>query len=157
MLGFKHLVECNCILPQYKDKLTPVFHQFQVFSLIDENGNFVESNVQCDNCGIIHRVIEMCKSELLIGKETSKAVETIKDVQHFLPKHVISILEDYHCEIADYQYIKYCIETNSLENFIILTREQEEDGTIVGKILKYKGNDKFAIEPYLINKEIKNE
>ncbi len=37
MFGLKHMVECNCILPQYRNQTPAVFHQFVVFSIINRD------------------------------------------------------------------------------------------------------------------------
>ena len=64
MQGFKHLVQCHCILPQYRKMKDPVFHKFVVFSTIDKKDNVEPKNVQCNNCGVIHKVFDICKSEI---------------------------------------------------------------------------------------------
>ena len=33
----KHTIECNCVLPQYKNIVPIVFHKFIVFSIINED------------------------------------------------------------------------------------------------------------------------
>ena len=36
MDSVNHLIECRCILPQYKKAIDPPFHKFVVFSVIDK-------------------------------------------------------------------------------------------------------------------------
>ncbi len=35
--GQKHLIECHCILPQYRRSSNTVYHKFVVFSVIDDS------------------------------------------------------------------------------------------------------------------------
>ena len=49
--------------------------------------------------------------------------------------------------IIDYEHIKFMIDENNTGEFIILSQEFN-DGRKSGKVLKYKGNGKFEIEPF---------
>ena len=75
----KHLIECQCVLNIFKNKTRPVFHKFKVFSQIDENDSIKEKYVICNNCDIVHRVFEVCKSEIKWGSENLKSLVTTKD------------------------------------------------------------------------------
>jgi hypothetical protein len=61
--GVKHLVRCRCILPQFKDKPNPPAHQFAVFSVLDDQDVLKVGFAQCNNCGIVHKVTDICLSE----------------------------------------------------------------------------------------------
>ena len=41
MPGIKHLIQCHCILPQYRNIDDPIFHKFIVFSKMDSNGDLI--------------------------------------------------------------------------------------------------------------------
>ena len=45
----KHLVECNCVLPQYKDMDPTIFHKFIVFSEIKKDGSVKQSYIKCNS------------------------------------------------------------------------------------------------------------
>ena len=77
MLGLKHVVECTCILPQYKNQTPPVFHQFVVFSIINNQDELQPDYAQCNNCGVIHKVVDACKSEILSGQENLSSIISI--------------------------------------------------------------------------------
>ena len=47
IVGIKHLIECNCVLPQYQNTKKPIFHKFTVFSIIDEDNQIQDKNVIC--------------------------------------------------------------------------------------------------------------
>ena len=66
--GIKHHIQCLCVLPQYRKKENPPYHEFVVFSIIDESDTMEEKHAQCNNCGVIHRVIDVCKSEIATNR-----------------------------------------------------------------------------------------
>ena len=66
MTGVLHLIECHCCLPQYKNSKKPVYHKFKVFSILDDGDTVISKHSQCNNCGVVHHVIDICKSEIII-------------------------------------------------------------------------------------------
>lgn len=147
MEGYKHLIQCHCVLPQYRNYNEPVFHKFVVFSIVDESGTVIAKNCQCENCGAVHKVYDICMSEILVGKEEAKSVVTKRDVAFSIPKQLNELLEEYQLGIADFEAAKFFIENERWGATIILTKEPEEDGNS-GKILTIVGPEKFRIEPY---------
>ena len=145
-VGIKHLIECRCILPTLKKKNNPPLHKFIVFS-IQDNGTILEKNVTCNNCGIVHSVHELCKSDILQNVEGTKSSITIEDISLMIPESVASIMKSYEKDLPDYEHIKFMIDENKVGEFIILSQEFN-DGRKSGKVLKYKGNGKFEIEPF---------
>jgi len=100
--GVKHLVQCRCVLPQYKSALTPVYHQFVVFSVIDETDSVISKIVQCNNCGILHRIFEVGKSEILSGKEELKSLEVFFDlglVESDFVAHKVDVVGTQHQQL----------------------------------------------------------
>ena len=46
-MGVKHLIECHCILPQFKKKQPPIYHKFTVYSKFNsDTGNVIEKYEQ---------------------------------------------------------------------------------------------------------------
>ena len=70
--GTKHLIQCHCLLPQYRNKPDPVFHKFPVFSVIDESDTVILKYAECNNCGAAHKVYDICKSEILTGRDEAR-------------------------------------------------------------------------------------
>ena len=68
----KHLIECQCTLKIFENKTKPLYHKFVVFSLLEDE-NIEEKYVTCNNCDIVHRVYDICKSEIKWGKEGYKS------------------------------------------------------------------------------------
>lgn len=147
MDGYKHLIECHCVLPQFRKMAEPIFHKFVVFSEIDDAGVVVQKLARCENCGSVHKVYDICASEIVISKEDSRSVLTKKDLASALPKQIVELFEEYGLEIADYEAARFYIENQKWGSNIVLTREQEEEGSS-GKAIVFVGPDKFRVDPY---------
>jgi hypothetical protein len=143
----KHLVECNCILPQFKNLPDPLFHKFVVFSEIDENNEFIPTIVTCNNCGSAHRVYEVSRTELL-KNESTKNIISKDDMKLFFSEKLQVILEKYECDLPVWQEIQFIIENEMWGKEVILLRENEEskDKTILSlTTLLIAGNTLFKI------------
>tara|TARA_B100000212_G_scaffold112375_1_gene83711 strand:+ start:8564 stop:9040 length:477 start_codon:yes stop_codon:yes gene_type:complete len=127
----KHLVECHCILKIFENKTKPLYHKFPVFSLVDENDVIEEKYVMCNNCDIIHRVHDICKSEIKWGKEGYKSlVYTKEDIKFNLENNgnekIAELLEINQVDISDWELVDYLIE-NNLEGHVILDKKEMDD------------------------------
>tara|TARA_R110002110_G_scaffold405960_1_gene625429 strand:- start:264 stop:728 length:465 start_codon:yes stop_codon:yes gene_type:complete len=147
MNGTKHIVECHCILPQYRDRKNPVYHKFVVFSEIDDSDTVVPSNAQCNNCGTVHKIYDICKSEIVAGKDESASVEKIRDVSISLPDQVIELLESYNMDICDYQMARFILENKKWDSVLTLGTDSE-DGQTTGKILRFLKDNRFRVESF---------
>lgn len=122
----KHLIECNCILPQFKKADPPVFHKFIVFSEIDsKTEKLLPSYVKCNSCGAVHRVYEVSKSEIT-KNENTKGVISIDEIKLGFSEKLSFILEKYECPLPTWQEISFIIENKLWGKEIILTKETEE-------------------------------
>lgn len=148
MQGYKHLIECHCVLPQYRKMENPVFHKFVAFSVLDEDGNVLPKMAQCNNCGAIHKVVDICVSEIAPGKDEAKSVLTKSDISRSLPEQLAGLLEEYQLDVADYEYAKFIIENERWGSMIILSKEAEENGGYAGKSLNFVGPNKYRIDPF---------
>lgn len=146
MEGIKHLIECKCILPQMKNKNPIIFHSFVVFSTINDEGSVNEKFSQCNNCGVIHRIYDICKSEI-ISKESHAAVQTAYDVSLSIPTELSNILTTYKCDISSWEHVQFIYENELWGEKIILVKETNEND-ISGKFLVIEGKLKFKIEPF---------
>jgi len=147
MNGTKHIVECHCILPQYRDRNNPVYHKFVVFSEIDDSDTVITSNAQCNNCGTVHKIYDICKSEIIAGKDESASVEKIKDVSISLPAQVVELLESYNVDLCDYQVARFILENKKWDSVLTLGTDSE-DGQTTGKILRFLKDNKFRVESF---------
>lgn len=148
MKGHKHLIQCHCILPQYKKKKNPVFHKFVVFSLIEEESDTVQVKyAECNNCGALHKIHDICKSEIVVGKEETRLVAKVTDFKLSLPNDLYDVLITYNCELADFEMAQYILDYQKWDYHVVLSREEIE-GKTMGKILRFVNIDKFRIESY---------
>lgn len=143
----KHLIQCHCMLPQYRKMKNPVFHKFTVFSIL-ENDTVVPKYVQCNNCNVIHKVFDLCRSEIIPGKDELRSVVTTDELKFFIPSDLRNLLELYKCDLPVWEHIKFTLDEKHWGAQIILTREVI-DGEIVGKILTIEEKDRFALENYI--------
>ena len=147
MNGIKRTVQCHCILPQYKNSKNPVFHKFTVFSILDDNDVCIPKVANCNNCGAAHRVYDICKSELLVGREDSKTAMRIEDFKYSMPESLYDLLNSYQLEIYDFEYSQFVIDNEKWDTSLVLTKEQTEDST-EGKLVRFISKDKFRVESF---------
>jgi len=145
--AYKHLIECHCVLPQFRNREKTLYHKFAVFSTVDESDTVVPSLSQCNNCGTIHKVFDICKSEILGGKDESRAVETKEDVILSLPAALIELFSSYSLDLPDYQMARFILENEKWDSTVVLASETGTD-RCEGKILRFVSKDKFRVEPF---------
>ncbi|OUU74664.1 MAG: hypothetical protein CBC29_05925 [Methylococcaceae bacterium TMED69] len=153
MAGVKHLIECHCVLPQFRNNLKNTqYHKFKVFSTYDQTGAIIPKFSACNNCGVIHKVIDICKSEIQVGKD-SGAVIGIDDCALLIPESILNILQNYSCELPDYEHAIDILQNEDWGQHIIVNRDESDDGNEqFGKILKFNGPGKYSIEPFTIKR-----
>lgn len=147
MKGIKHLIQCHCILPQYKNVKNPVFHKFTVFSVLDDSDTIMTKYAECNSCGSVHKVYDVCKSEIITGREDVRSSLKIDDFKLSLPSSLFEVLGQYEKEMCDYEYSQFIIDNKEWDSTITLTREELDDH-VQGKLLRFLGEEKFRIESY---------
>ena len=152
MDGVKHLIECQCVLPQYKRISNPPYHKFVVFSIIDKADNVLEKFAQCNNCGIVHRVYDICRSEIAVGHESLTSLPTKDDISLMLPSSVVDVLNAYYSELYVWEHVAFILNNNKVGEKIVITKD-EIDGKVQGKFLSYIGENRFNIEPFIADTE----
>lgn len=140
MQGMKHIIECHCVLSQNRNKSVPVYHKFIVFSEIDDSDTVVPKFVQCNNCGIVHKVIDICKSEIAVGKEDLRTINTIKDIKMCIPEDAAALLESYSCDLATWEHVEFIYRNQKWDEQIILARDVIDD-EIQGKRVTFNEKD----------------
>jgi len=147
MQGLKHLIQCHCILPQFKNSDNPVFHKFAVFSVVDDADVVQLKFAQCNNCGVIHKITDICRSELTT-KEDSKSLPNVEDIKFSLSKELAGVLESYQCDIATWEFAEWIYLGKRWDQWIILSKEEDDAGDVHGKRLIFVENDRFRIEAF---------
>lgn len=145
--GVKHLIECHCVLPQYRSNPNPPFHKFVVFSVINHRDNVIPKCVQCNNCGVIHKVVDLTSSEVALGNDNIAAVVSIDDIRHSLPENVVKVLENYKCDIATWEETLFNFENEKWGSRVILSNERTEN-EVRGKYMIINGSSSIKIESY---------
>mgnify|MGYP003664993700 CR=1 FL=1 len=147
MSGFKHLVQCHCILPQYRKLDNPIFHKFVVFSNIDEDEDVIPKIVKCNNCEVAHKVFDFCKSEVLIDGEDVNTM-SISDIRKSISENICLILDDSNCDIATWEQVKDIIE-NKLWGSVVVLSSKRLSGVTNIKTLVINDKDDLKIETIL--------
>jgi hypothetical protein len=141
--GIKHLIQCHCILPQYRNRPDPVFHKFTVFSVV-ENDIAAEKIAQCPNCGVMHKVVDLCKSEILIGKDENRSLIEKSDISLSLPQKVIDLLETYSCDLPTWEHCSFILHEKLWGSKVRIISDDLEDST-AAKFLVFNGFDAYKI------------
>lgn len=143
----KHLIECKCFLPQFKNSNPQIFHKFLVFSEIDyRDGSLVPSYAQCNNCGVIHKIVEI-ETSAILKKENMPSMLTIDDIKTSLPPRLAGILEQNECDLPYWQEAQFIVKNSLWGQGFILAKERE--GTnIMGKYIVILGTDLFQVQPF---------
>ena len=147
MQGLKHLIKCHCVLPQFKNSADPAFHKFIVFSVIDDSDTVQTKFSKCNNCGIVHKVTDVCRSELT-SKEEAKSIPNISDIKFSITQDLARVLESYQCDISTWEQAEWIYLTKAWDQWIILSREEDELGDLHGKRLIFVENERFRIEAF---------
>ena len=145
MNGVKHLIQCHCILPQYKKRREPVFHKFVAFSVVDDTDSFITKFAKCNNCGVIHKIVDACKSEIVHNVEDVSSILTIVDIKSSLTPDLISILEAHDCDISTWEHVKFIYENERWGDYTVLSRDKIDESSQI-KILSIIDENKIKIE-----------
>ncbi len=146
MTGIKHMVECHCVLPQFRNRPSPPFHKFVVFSTIDDGDTVIEKHAKCNNCGVVHNVYDISKSHILSGQEEGAVME-ISDFELMMPKSLANILQNYSCDLPTWENVLFNIQNDVWNSKIVLSKKSE-DGITSGRILKMIAPGNYQIQPY---------
>jgi hypothetical protein len=149
MIGYRHLIECHCVLQVYKDKKPTVYHQFLVYSKVNNKGKIVSRYANCNNCGVTHFIYEVCKSEIKTGKEDISSIRNIDDIKISLPDKLTKILDDNQCDITLYENIEDVIDQKIYPFHTTIKREIIDDEHHV-KVLEIESDNRFKINNQVI-------
>ena len=155
MQGVRHLIQCRCILPQFKTRKETVFHKFVVFSVIDENDVVKIKYSSCNNCGAVHKVIDICKSEIIPGKESAITTVTKNDIKFGISPNIVSILETYDCDLSTWEEVQFILENEVWDSSVVIAKENMGD-SIQGKVLIILGLTRIKVESFNSEIVVKN-
>ena len=148
-LGIKHTIKCRCIISQFKTMKNPPLHEFVVFSIIEDD-KVKKSHAKCNNCGITHEIIDLCRSKIL-DKSDDWNTPTKDDISYSLSDDLKDLLNSYDADLPTWQMSQWIIDNNRWGSKIILSKKDLDD-RIEGKILIFKEKDLYRIETFLESK-----
>ena len=154
MKGMKHLVQCHCVLPQFRSVDPPIFHRFVVFSVLGDDDVVVERVSKCPHCDALHRVTELGRSEIIHGRDGSSSVMNIEDVKSQLPSPLVAVLDRHKVDEATYEQALYYVNTYNTEDPIILARENLGGGKTSIKALWLRADRSLKIETTIRQEEV---
>lgn len=144
--GHKHLIECRCILRQFQKMHDPPLHKFVVFSEFDDD-EIIPRLVQCNNCGIVHRVVDICKSEIVQGKESANSIMTVEDVRSNVPEDLRNILDSYDVDIATWEAARFIVDNERWGDYVVLSSDNAND-IRQGKYVRILGKTLYKIDSF---------
>lgn len=147
-VGQKHLVKCRCILPQFKNAKDPPVHQFAVFSVIEDDGAVRPRLAQCNNCGVVHRVTDICRSDILVGNEGTPSLTTIDDVRSSLPENLVGVLDAADADLATWEATQFIVENKRWGDIVIIASDAV-DNERHGKYVRILGERLHKVESFV--------
>lgn len=127
----------------------PPFFHFLVFSVV-ENDETKPKIVQCPNCGVLHRVIDIGRSEILTGRDDSRTLMTLDDVKSSLPANLVRIMEPHDLDISQWEHAAFSLENEIWGDIIVLSTETVGDKKC-GKFVRLIGRDLFKVETFEVD------
>lgn len=130
----RHAIRCRCILNQQKNQDNPKPFTFLTCSLIEDDV-LIQSYVECQNCGILHKVTDICKSEIISKSDLSGVVQTIDELKASIPDKILNVMKPYQNEldISCFQQVNLILE-HSLWGERVLLKSDFIDNN---KMVKY--------------------
>jgi hypothetical protein len=159
MQGIRHNITCRCILHQFKQHKNPPLHQFVVFSVINEQTGAVNKKfVQCNNCGIIHKIIGLCESEIIEKKEDSLSLITVDDIKPSLSKTIIDVLDINKCDVSVWEYVLFIIENKLWGSITKISNETDlKEGHTQGKYIQVLNENTVKVNQFVRDDVIKGK
>lgn len=150
MIGTKHLLQCHCVLPQFRKMEEPIFHKFVVYSKLDDDKKVRNKLVRCNNCDAVHRVIDFCRSEIVTKIEDTDVIIDEEEIKLGIPERIVSILEKNNSDLATYEAIDHIVDKEVWGSEVVISRQTQGD-KINLKILEIKSENKFRLKSESIN------
>jgi galactitol-specific phosphotransferase system IIB component len=128
-----------------------------VYSNFNDQGKVIEKIISCENCNTLHKVYDICKSDIVKGgKDENKASITIEELDLQLPDKISKILEKNQCPIPIYEEVVDAIEKNIDSHDIVINREVIE-GKYQVKVLnitkgKFRIKNETIEDEFIINR-----
>ena len=150
MPGIKHLIECHCILPIFKNNDRMINHKFPVYSKIDSKDKLIPRVVKCNNCDTMHYVTDVCKSEIRGGKDQSELTVTMEELSLMLPERLVNALIKINTDISNWEHIVDIFDEDRWGEKIVLRRDIVGENQHI-KLIEIVSSEKFKITNQVID------
>lgn len=137
--GLRHVVECNCFLPQDGRPF-----RFVVFSTLEDDV-LAPHLVRCPACDAVHRILDIGKSVVLPKSEGTRVVVTLDDVKASLPQNVAAVLEKHDVDLSRYQQALFIVENSRWGEHVVLSDDTVEGRRVV-KYMRIIGPNLLKVE-----------
>jgi hypothetical protein len=127
----------------------PPFHKFIVFSILEDD-EIVPKLAQCNNCGIVHRVVDVCRSEIINGKEHAHSILTIDDLRKNMSPQLAELLDSCDADLATWEAVRFIIDTEQWGNFVVVTSDSV-DNMRQGKYIRLLGKTLYKIDTFVFD------
>jgi hypothetical protein len=118
-----------------------------VFSVVNDDDSVAVKYSQCNNCGIVHKVTDICTSEIIAGKEAMSSIVSIDDIKLSMPPNLSNILERNNVDLATWEQAAFILEHKQWGNVVILAQE-EDAGVKQGKYVRIMSDTFFKIDSF---------
>jgi hypothetical protein len=132
-----------------------LYHKFLVYSKI-KDGLVNEKYAQCNNCSAVHKVYDICRSEIVVGKEDLNTGLTISDMSIQMSDKLSMLLSNHNCDYATWEHVLDIIDEERWGEPVVIKRDIVEDKVIV-KIIKLEAGEKIKIQTKTIEDQIIGE
>jgi len=130
----------------------PPAHQFVVFSIIGDDDKVQVKFAQCNNCGILHKVTDICKSDIM-ARDVMTSLVTIDDIKPSIPEGLRVLLENNHADLATWEAVQYLFTSQTWGGFVVISSDTE-DGIKQGKYVRVMGENLFRVEGFTRNEVV---
>ena len=114
---------------------------------MDDSDQVATKYAQCPACGIIHKVYDICKSEIMNGRENLSSIMTIDDIKMGLPEQLTATLERHDVDYATWEQVKWIFETEQWGQHVVLSTDIVE-GLKQVKYLRILGKGLFQMNSH---------
>ena len=128
----------------------PPFFHFLVFSVVEDD-NVRSKIAQCPNCGVLHRIIDINRSNILVGRDDSKTLMTINDLKLSLPTNLVQIMESHDVDFSQWEHASFILENELWGDMIVLSTEVI-DTKACGKYVRLLGRDLYKVETFEVER-----
>tara|TARA_R100000664_G_C2759662_1_gene149667 strand:- start:751 stop:1137 length:387 start_codon:yes stop_codon:yes gene_type:complete len=124
--------------------------------MIDKNEEVLSKFAECNNCGVIHNITDICKSEIVHSVEDARSIVTIDDIIPTLPPNIVSILSSHSSDISIWEHVKFIYDNDLWGESVTIAKDQVGDTTQI-KVLTIRSETRVKVDSHTRKDEILGE